>query len=71
VHGLLGKRERREELLRGGGTGSERKKIGKVPGEARFYFLDRDASRKQFFKGGGLAVGDAAGNDEVEIAQVG
>ena len=65
----LGKRG--QELLRGGRTGREREKIAEVPGEASFYVPERDAPPKQFFERRGFAVGDPAGNDELEKAQVG
>src|SRR5882762_1539469 len=39
--------------------------------EARLCFVERDVAVEKFFEGGGFAVGDAAGNDEVEIAEVG
>src|SRR5579862_7668491 len=40
-------------------------------GEAGFDFVEGDGAMEELFEGGGFAVGDAAGNDEVEIAQVG
>ena len=39
--------------------------------EAGFYFVERDVAAEEFFERGGFAVGDAAGNDEVEITQIG
>src|SRR5258708_2709098 len=39
--------------------------------EARLYFVEGDVAVEKFFKGGGFAVGDAAGNDQVEVAEVG
>jgi hypothetical protein len=39
--------------------------------EARLSFAERNASVEEFFEGGGFAVGDATGNDEVEVAEVG
>ena len=38
--------------------------------EVRLCFVERDVAVEEFFEGGGFAVGDAAGNDEVEIAEV-
>jgi len=45
--------------------------LGEVVCEARLYFFQSDVAVEEFFEGGGFAVGDAAGNDEVEIAEVG
>jgi hypothetical protein len=39
--------------------------------ETRLYFFERDVAVKEFFEGSGFAVGDAAGNDQVKIAEVG
>jgi len=39
--------------------------------EARLHFVERDVSVEEFFEGSGFAVGYAAGNDEVEVAEVG
>src|ERR1700720_4489593 len=39
--------------------------------EARLYFVEQNVAVEEFFEGGGFAVGDAAGNDEVEVAEVG
>src|SRR5690242_14171339 len=39
--------------------------------EVRFDFVERDVAVEKFFEGGGFAVGDAAWNDEVEVAEVG
>jgi hypothetical protein len=39
--------------------------------EPRLYFVERYVAVKEFFEGSGFAVGDAAGNDEVEVAKVG
>ena len=38
--------------------------------EAGSYFIQRDGSVKKPFQRGGFAVGDATGNDKVEIAEV-
>src|SRR6516165_1808120 len=70
-HGLFRMGECGQELFAGGGTGSERKKIGEMVGETRFYFIEGHAARKELLEGGSFAAHDAAGNDEVEIAQVG
>src|SRR5260221_9165330 len=39
--------------------------------EARLCFVERGVAVEEFIEGGSFAVGDAAGNDEVEIAEVG
>ena len=39
--------------------------------EARLYFFQREIAVEEFFEGGGFAVRDAAGDDEVEVAEVG
>src|SRR6267142_4342773 len=39
--------------------------------EARLYFVEGDVAVEKFFERGGFAVGDAAGNDQVEVAEVG
>lgn len=40
-------------------------------GKTRPNFVERDIALEELFEGGGFAVGDAAGNDEIEITQVG
>ena len=45
--------------------------FGQVVGEARLHFLGGNIAAEESFKGGSFAVGDAARNDEIEIAQVG
>jgi hypothetical protein len=45
--------------------------LGEVVCETRLYFFESDVAVEELFKGGGFAVGDAAGNDKVEIAEVG
>jgi len=52
-------------------AGGERKEFGEMVGQTRLCFVERDVAVEEFFEGGGFAVGDAAGNDEVEIAEVG
>jgi hypothetical protein len=39
--------------------------------KTRFHFVRRDIAVEEFFERGGFAIGDAAGNDEVEVAEVG
>src|SRR6266849_5869431 len=39
--------------------------------KTRLHFVQRDIAVEEFFEGGGFAIGDAAGNDEVEVAEVG
>ena len=65
--------------LRSGGTRVLRGKLGGVcgrkgwPSDARDGALLQltDTALEKFFEGGGFAVGDAAGNDEVEVTQIG
>jgi hypothetical protein len=42
-----------------------------VVAEARFYFSEGDGALEEFFKGSGFAIGDAARDDEIEIAEIG
>jgi hypothetical protein len=39
--------------------------------EAGFDLVERHIALEKFLKGGGFTIGDAAGNDEVEIAEIG
>ena len=61
----------REELLGREFARRERKELGEILSQARLYLVQRDIAVEKFFEGGGFAVGDAAGNDEVEVTEVG
>jgi hypothetical protein len=63
--------EVREQVLEREFAWRERKEFGEVVSEAGPYFVEGDVAMEEFFEGGGFAVGDAAGNDEVEVAEVG
>jgi hypothetical protein len=60
-----------KKRVEGGGARIEGEEIGEVVGEARFCLVERDSAGEEFFERGGLAIGDAAGNDKIEVAEVG
>src|ERR1700739_3535510 len=75
----LGRRDRRVFVAREGGmeffvghrVWVQREELSEVVGEAGLYFGKGDITREKFFEGGGFAISDAAGNDEIEVAEVG
>src|SRR5271166_426671 len=46
-------------------------KFGEMACQMGFCFDQGDRALEEFFEGGGFAIGDAAGNDEVEVTKVG
>jgi hypothetical protein len=60
----------RKKIHLGDGLRRPGEKFGEVMNQARFYFVERYIAVEELFEGGGLSVGDAAGNDEVEVAEV-
>jgi len=50
---------------------SKGEKFGEMGREAGADFVERHVAMEELFERGGFAVGDTAGNDEVEVAQIG
>ena len=63
--------ERSVQLLRRTFEGGEGEKFGEMVRETGLYLRESDVAVEEFFEGCGFAVGDATGNDEVEVAEVG
>jgi hypothetical protein len=60
-----------KKISRKNGAGVEREEIGEVVSEARFDFAEVNRALEEFFERGCFAVGYAARDDEIEIAEIG
>src|SRR5580704_19571085 len=70
-HRFLEAVRRGEQIFARRGCRLQIKELAKMSNEVGFHLGRRDAAVKEFFQRGGFAFSDAAGNDEVEITQVG
>ncbi len=70
VNGFYGD-ESSKEFIECNGEKLKTEKLGEVLKQARFHFGQGDGTVEEFFERSGFAFSDAAGDDEIEVTEIG